>query len=108
MWPVATIPISSMADTVKKPDDSERNYDRDGDRDIFEDGDPRLRFASSGVTAIGRAAAIDPPPESAYYQSIKDVGCEGRRDGGMRADDRSPTPWLTVRRHFSAPLAHRR
>ncbi len=46
MWPVAAIPISSMAETVEKPDDSERNYDRDGDRDVLEDGDTRLQFAA--------------------------------------------------------------
>ena len=44
MRPVATISINSMADTVEKPHDSERNNDRDGDREVLEDGDTRLRF----------------------------------------------------------------
>ena len=46
MRPVATISINSMADTVEKPDDSERNNDRDGDRDVLEDGDIRPQFAT--------------------------------------------------------------
>jgi hypothetical protein len=46
MRPVASIPISSMAETIKKSDDCERNYDRDGDRDVLENCHPPLRFAN--------------------------------------------------------------